>query len=63
MFIIQFLIFFYNYSEIMEFIEWGPSNLELFSKTGCKRVSQKVGIAVSKHYDKTGKCKSCKDEL
>lgn len=47
----------------MEFIEWGPSNLELFSKTGCKRVSQKVGIAVSKHYDKTGKCKSCKDEL
>jgi hypothetical protein len=37
------------YSEAMEFIEWGPSKERVFSTTGCKRISQKVGTIVAKY--------------
>jgi hypothetical protein len=33
----------------MEFIEWGPSKERVFSTTGCKRISQKVGTIVAKY--------------
>jgi hypothetical protein len=36
-------------SEAMEFIEWGPSKERVFSTTGCKRISQKVGTIVAKY--------------
>ncbi|RZC39350.1 Torsin and/or AAA 5 domain containing protein [Asbolus verrucosus] len=36
-------------NEAMEFIEWGPSAEKVFSTTGCKRISQKVGTIVSKY--------------
>ncbi|KAG5882132.1 hypothetical protein JTB14_005961 [Gonioctena quinquepunctata] len=38
--------------EVMEFIEWGPYDTKLFSKTGCKRISSKVAILVAKHYSR-----------
>ncbi|XP_050518651.1 torsin-1A-like [Diabrotica virgifera virgifera] len=36
--------------EIMSFIEWGPEGVNLFSKTGCKRISAKVGKLVVRKY-------------
>ncbi|XP_044259628.1 torsin-1A-like [Tribolium madens] len=36
-------------NEAMAFIEWGPSREKLFSTTGCKRISQKVGTIVTKY--------------
>ncbi|CAH1118796.1 unnamed protein product [Phaedon cochleariae] len=36
--------------EVMDFIEWGPDDSKLFSKTGCKRISSKVALLVAKHY-------------
>ncbi|XP_063912365.1 torsin-1A-like [Zophobas morio] len=36
-------------NEAMEFIVWGPSTEKIFSTTGCKRISQKVGTIVSKY--------------
>ncbi|XP_025835910.1 torsin-1A [Agrilus planipennis] len=35
--------------EILVGVEWGPQPHNLFSKTGCKRLSQKVALAVQKH--------------
>ncbi|CAH0559262.1 unnamed protein product [Brassicogethes aeneus] len=37
-------------NEIMESMDWGPKDLNLFSKTGCKRVSQKVSVTVARFY-------------
>lgn len=31
-------------------VEWGPEDEKLFSKTGCKRISQRVGLITSKYY-------------
>lgn len=36
--------------EVMKFIEWGPDSSRKFSKTGCKRLGQKVAVLVDKHY-------------
>ncbi|KAJ8920549.1 hypothetical protein NQ315_005418 [Exocentrus adspersus] len=36
--------------EVLQFIEWGPDSSKLFSKTGCKRISSKVGVMVAKYY-------------
>ncbi|KAK4881753.1 hypothetical protein RN001_005072 [Aquatica leii] len=35
---------------VLDFVEWGPSPENLYSKTGCKRISQKVAMLVQKHY-------------
>ncbi|KAB0802881.1 hypothetical protein PPYR_05067 [Photinus pyralis] len=35
---------------ILEFVEWGPSPDNLYSKTGCKRISQKVALIVHTHW-------------
>ncbi|KAJ8961638.1 hypothetical protein NQ314_005890 [Rhamnusium bicolor] len=37
-------------NEAFEFIQWGPDHSKLFSKTGCKRISAKVGVLVAKYY-------------
>lgn len=44
----------------MDFIDWGPPDEKIYSKTGCKRISQKVGMLVFK-YDLDPK--DSKDEL
>nr|XP_022904903.1 torsin-1A-like [Onthophagus taurus] len=36
--------------EVLEGVEWGPSPENLFSKTGCKRLSQKVAMITQKNY-------------
>lgn len=36
--------------EVLEFVEWGPDDIKLYSKTGCKRISSKVAVIVAKHY-------------
>ncbi|GJQ74640.1 hypothetical protein Trydic_g21493 [Trypoxylus dichotomus] len=33
--------------EVLEFVEWGPSPENVFSKTGCKRISQKVAAIIA----------------
>ncbi|KAF2900894.1 hypothetical protein ILUMI_05299 [Ignelater luminosus] len=35
--------------EVMDFVEWGPLPDNLYSKTGCKRLSQKVAMTVQKY--------------
>lgn len=35
--------------QVMEFVEWGPYPDNLYSKTGCKRLSQKVAMVVQKN--------------
>lgn len=37
------------FREVMDFVEWGPSPDNLYSKTGCKRLSQKVAMTVQKY--------------
>ncbi|CAG9861047.1 unnamed protein product [Phyllotreta striolata] len=41
--------------EILEYIEWAPADTKLYSKTGCKRISSLVAVAVAKHYRHTQK--------
>ncbi|XP_030756424.1 torsin-1A-like isoform X2 [Sitophilus oryzae] len=36
--------------QIMQYIEWGPDSSKTFSKTGCKRIGQKVALLVAKYY-------------
>ncbi|CAG9773075.1 unnamed protein product [Ceutorhynchus assimilis] len=43
--------------EVMKFIEWGPDESKLFSKTGCKRLGPKVASIVSKWYRHAGHSK------
>lgn len=39
----------WGFREVMEFVEWGPTPGNLFSKTGCKRLSQKIAMLIQKH--------------
>lgn len=43
------------FREVLEFIQWGPDDLKIFSKSGCKRISSKVSVIVAKHYDNSNK--------
>ncbi|XP_066147578.1 torsin-1A-like [Euwallacea fornicatus] len=36
--------------EILQDIQWGPEETKIFSKTGCRRLGQKVATLVDKHY-------------
>lgn len=46
MFKVLFYIMLYLFSLVLDFVEWGPSPNNLYSKTGCKRLSQKVGLII-----------------
>lgn len=35
---------------ILEYVEWGPAPENIYSKTGCKRISQKVALVVHKYW-------------
>jgi len=35
-------------NEVLDFVEWGPRPENLYSKTGCKRLSQKVAMVIQK---------------
>ena len=39
----------YIFSEAMETVAYGPDSDQLFAKTGCKRISQRVGLIVQKY--------------
>lgn len=45
------LISLHIFREVLNFIQWGPKDLNIFSKSGCKRISSKVSVMVAKYYN------------
>lgn len=39
----------FDCSDVLSVIQWGPPPVNLFSTTGCKRISQKVAFVIQEY--------------